>query len=174
MKQSFEQALSFFDEKVLDLIRQRKNIGVITHIDCDGISSGSIVTKALVRAGAKCTVTTTKEITKNVIENMKNDSRDFHIITDLGGGFAKLLDENLDDRWCVLDHHEIPQDEYDNERVINAWKYGIDGGTEICAGGMAYQAAKVLNEKNSDLAAAAVVSALGDRQDVGEKNHLPD
>jgi len=34
---------------------------------------------------------------------------------------------------------------------------------------MAYLAAKSLDEKNVDLAGVAVVSALGDRQDQGEK-----
>jgi len=69
----------------------------------------------------------------------------------------------------VLDHHEILEAEHENERVINAWKFGIDGGTEICAGGMAYLAANSLDGKNVDLSPIAVVSALGDRQDQGEK-----
>ena len=70
---------------------------------------------------------------------------------------------------CIRDSHEIPEEEYDNERVINAWKFGIDGGLEICAGGMTYLASKSLNKKNEDLAAIAVISAIGDRQDKGEK-----
>jgi single-stranded-DNA-specific exonuclease len=169
MEKSFEKALTFFEEKITDLIKSGKKISVITHIDCDGITSGSIITKALIREGAKCTVRTEKEFNKSLAENLKKDSRDFHIITDLGGGFARVLDENLGDNWVVLDHHQIPDEEFDNERVINAWKYGIDGGKEICAGGMAFQAAKSLDEKNIDLAGVAVVSALGDRQDQGEK-----
>ncbi len=169
MEKSFEKALLFFEEKITDLIKSGKKISVITHIDCDGITSGSIITKALIRAGAKCTVRTEKEFNKSLVENLKKDSRDFHIITDLGGGFAKVLDENLQDNWVILDHHQIPDEEFDNERVINAWKYGIDGGKEICAGGMAFHAAKSLDEKNIDLAGVAVVSALGDRQDQGEK-----
>ena len=87
----------------------------------------------------------------------------------MAGGFAKDIDQHLGENWFVLDHHQIPDDELDNQRVINAWKYGIDGGVEICAGGMAYLAAKALDEKNTDLSAVAVVSALGDRQDQGEK-----
>ncbi|MFB5646243.1 MAG: DHHA1 domain-containing protein, partial [Nitrosopumilaceae archaeon] len=97
------------------------------------------------------------------------NSRDLHVITDLGGGFAKDLDESLGENWMVLDHHEISEDEHENERVINAWKFGINGGTEICAGGMAYLAANSLDDKNVDLSPIAVVSALGDRQDQGEK-----
>jgi len=169
MEKNFEQALVNFKDKISDCIKSKKSISVTTHIDCDGITSGSIITKALIRAGANCTVTTAKEMNKKVIEGLKNDQRDFHVITDLGGGFAKDLDGGLSDNWLVLDHHQIPDEELDNERVINAWKYGIDGGTQICAGGMAYQAAKIMDGKNSDLAWVAVVSALGDRQDQGEK-----
>ena len=169
MTKSLDDSLSYFKDKVSDCIKSGKSISVTTHIDCDGLTSGSIITKALIRAGAKCTVRTSKEFSKKIAESFKTDSRDFHIITDLAGGFANTLDETLGDNWIVLDHHQIPEEEKDNQNVINAWSYGIDGGTEICAGGMAYLASMALDERNSDLSAIAVVSALGDRQDQGER-----
>jgi len=169
MTRSLDESLSFFKDKISDCIKSKKSISVTTHIDCDGLTSGSIITKALIRAGAKCTLRTSKEFSQNVIDSLKQDSRDFHIVTDLGGGFANNLDQALGEEWIVLDHHQISETEHENPRVINAWKYGIDGGTEICAGGMAYLAAKSLDEKNSDLSAVAVVAALGDRQDQGER-----
>ena len=162
-------ALSYFHDKVSDCIKAGRNISVITHLDCDGITSGSIVTKSLVRSGAQCTVRTVNEFSKNLIDKIKNDSRQFHIITDLGGGFSKDLDNVLGDDWIVVDHHQIPQEEFDNERVINAWKYDIDGGLDVSAGGMAYLVSKALHKENTDLAWIAVVAALGDRQDRGEK-----
>ncbi len=169
MTNKLDAALSYFHDKVSDCIKSGKNISVITHLDCDGITSGSIVTKSLVRSGAKCTVRTVNEFNKNLIDRMKNDSREFHIITDLGGGFANELHLGLDDNWIVVDHHQIPDEEFDNERVINAWKYDIDGGLEVSAGGMAYLVSKALHKENTDLAWIAVVAALGDRQDQGEK-----
>jgi single-stranded-DNA-specific exonuclease len=169
MTKTLDESLSFFRDKISDCIKSKKSISVTTHIDCDGLTSGSIITKALIRAGARCTVRTSKEFSKKVIDSLKKDSRDFHIITDLAGGFANNLDESLGENWIVLDHHQISEKEHDNQKVINAWKYGIDGGTEICAGGMAYLAAMALDDKNSDLSAIAVVSALGDRQDQGER-----
>ena len=169
MTKSLDESLSFFKDIISDCIKSRKSIFVTTHIDCDGLTSGSIITKSLIRAGAKCTVRTSKEFSKKIVESFKTDSRDFHIITDLGGGFAKELNENLGDNWIVLDHHQISEEELDNQNVINAWKYGIDGGVEICAGGMTYLASTALDEKNSDLSSIAVVSALGDRQDQGER-----
>lgn len=169
MTKTLDEALSFFKDKISDCIKSKKSISVTTHIDCDGLTSGSIITKALIRAGARCTVRTSKEFSKKVIDSLKKDSRDFHVITDLAGGFANNLDESLGENWVVLDHHQISEKEQNNQKVINAWKYGIDGGTEICAGGMAYLAAMALDDKNSDLSAIAVVSALGDRQDQGER-----
>jgi len=169
MANNLDSALSYFHDKVSDCIKAGKSISVITHLDCDGITSGSIVTKSLIRSGARCTVRTVNECSKNLIEKLKNDSRDLHIITDLGGGFAKDLDAALDDSWIVVDHHQIPKEEFDDERVINAWKYNIDGGREVSAGGMCYLVSKALHKENTDLAWIAVVSALGDRQDQGEK-----
>jgi len=169
MTKAFEESLSLFKDKISDCIKSRKSILITTHIDCDGLTSGSIIAKALIREGARCTLRTSKEFSKNVVESFKTDSRDFHIITDLGGGFGKDLNQTLGDNWIILDHHQISEEEKDNQNIINAWKYGIDGGSEICAGGMAYLAANALNEKNSDLSALAVVSALGDRQDQGER-----
>lgn len=169
MTRSLDESLSFFKDKISDCIKSKKSISVTTHIDCDGLTSGSIITKAIIREGAKCTLRTSKEFSQNVIDSLKQDSRDFHIVTDLGGGFANNLDQALGEEWIVLDHHQISETEHENPRVINAWKYGIDGGTEICAGGMAFLAAMSLDEKNSDLSAVAVVAALGDRQDQGER-----
>jgi single-stranded-DNA-specific exonuclease len=169
MTSKLDASLSYFHDKVSDCIKSGRNISVITHLDCDGITSGSIVTKSLIRSGAKCTVRTVNEFNKNLVDRMKNDSREFHIITDLGGGFAKELDSGLDDNWIVVDHHQIPEEEFDNERVINAWKYDIDGGVEVSAGGMAYLVSNALHKENTDLAWIAVVAALGDRQDQGEK-----
>ena len=169
MTKGFEESLSLFKDKISDCIKSQKSISITTHIDCDGLTSGSIIAKALIREGAKCTLRTSKEFSKNIVESFKTDSRDFHIVTDLGGGFAKDLNQTLEDDWIVLDHHQISEEEKDNQNVINAWKYGMDGGSEICAGGMAYLAAMALDEKNSDLSEIAVVSALGDRQDQGDR-----
>lgn len=169
MGKPLDQHLSNFNDVISDLIKNNKDISVVTHIDCDGLTSGAIMTKALIRAGAKVTVRTTKEMSTQTIKTMESDSRDFHVITDLGGGFGKQLNESLGQNWFVLDHHEISEEEHENDNIINAWKYGINGGIEICAGGMAFLAAKALDRKNSDLAPIAVVSALGDRQDQGEK-----
>ena len=138
MGKVLKESLSNFRDKVKNCIKNRKLILVTTHIDCDGITSGSIISNALIRSGAKCTVRTTNEFSSHLVQKLRNEENYFHIITDLGGGFGKEIGDNLGDNWFVLDHHEIPEEEHDIKNVINAWKFGIDGGKEICAGGMAY------------------------------------
>ena len=172
MGKILQESLSNFSDRISDAVKAKKNILVTTHIDCDGITSGSIISKALIRYGAKCTVRTTNEFSESLVNRMQKETRDLHIITDLGGGFGNLLNEKLSDNWMILDHHEISEDEHENELVINAWKFDMDGGVEICAGGMAYLAANALDEANDDLSRIAVVSALGDRQDQGERKSI--
>ena len=169
MGKILQESLSNFSDRISDAVKAKKNILVTTHIDCDGITSGSIISKALIRYGAKCTVRTTNEFSENLVNRMQKETRDLHVITDLGGGFGNLLNEKLSDNWMVLDHHEISEDDHENELMINAWKFDMDGGVEICAGGMAYLAANSLDDANEDLSRIAVVSALGDRQDQGER-----
>ena len=169
MSQSIDESLSLFSDSVADAVKSRRSVIIMTHMDCDGLVSGAIMAKAAMRAGARCTVTTAKSFSQKQIARLSDSKRDLHIITDLGSGSAAALGESLGDRWLVLDHHQIPDGEADNPRVINAWKYGMDGGKQICSGGMAYLAARSLDDRNEDLSALAVVAALGDRQDCGDK-----
>jgi RecJ-like exonuclease len=104
----------------------------------------------------------------NVIEQLKSDSHDFYIITDLGTGMARELFHSLNNKWIIIDHHQIPQEEMTadyNDQILNSWKYNIDGGSEISAGGMAYMVANAIDRKNKDLSITAIISAIGDRQD---------
>lgn len=169
------QALKPFCEKINDVVENDNEISIITHLDADGIISGSIISMSLVRLGAKCTVRTVADMTLDVIEQMRFENHDFYIITDLGGGMANKLLRALDKRWVIIDHHQICQEEITadyNDQVLNAWKFGINGCNEICAGVMAYMVASTLDRKNRDLSSTAIVSAIADRQDRGDKRSL--
>lgn len=168
----FQDALRSFCEKISGVISSGKEIAVITHVDADGITSGSIITKALIRKNARCVLRTVSDMNPNVMAMLKDENHGFYIITDLGAGFAGEFEKALQENWLVIDHHQLPKEEEENDRVLNAWKYGIDGGLEVCAGGMAYMVASTLDSKNKDLSALAVVAAVADRQDQGEKKSL--
>jgi RecJ-like exonuclease len=169
---ALNEELRSFRDKISDAISADREIAVITHIDADGITSGSIITKALVRKNAKCVLRTTSDLNPNTVARLKEEGHEFYIITDLGAGFAAQLDEALGEKYLVIDHHQLPETEMNNERVVNAWKYGIDGGKEVSAAGMAYMVASALDSRNRDLSCLAVVGAVADRQDQGEKKSL--
>ena len=169
------QALKAFCDKIESMVENEKEISIISHLDADGIASGSIISSALARLGAKCAVRTVSDMTLNVIAQMRSENHDFYIITDLGAGMVNEFNQALDNRWTIIDHHQIPEQDMsidDNDQILNAWKYGIDGGKEISAGGMAYMVATTLDRKNKNLSPIAIVSALADRQDQGDKQSL--
>ena len=123
---SLDAALGMFRDMVNECIKADRPILVMSHIDCDGLAAGSIMAKALIRAGARCTVSTAKEFGDSAIKFLKSRSQDLCIVTDLGGGFASKMDESLGGgKWVMLDHHQMLDEETDNPGVINAWKYGI-------------------------------------------------
>ena len=62
MTKAFEESLSLFKDKISDCIKSNKSISITTHNDCDGLTSGSIITKALIREGANYTLTNIKRI----------------------------------------------------------------------------------------------------------------
>lgn len=172
MSDRLTDALKHFCEKLRTSVEGGNEVAIITHLDADGIIAGSIMAMAFRRMGARYSVRTVSDMNSSVVENMKADGRDFYVITDLGGGWASNLRKALDDKWVIIDHHEITEEEIltdDDGQILNPWKFGIDGGREVSAGGMAYMVASTLDLKNRDLSAIAVVSAVADRQDQGDK-----
>jgi RecJ-like exonuclease len=164
-----------FCEKIRSIGENGNEIFIITHLDADGIISASIICSALTRLGAKCTIRTVSDLTLDLIEQIQSENHDFYMVTDLGGGMANELFKALNNKWMIIDHHQIPSEEMlgdYNDQILNAWKYSIDGGKEICAGGMAYLVANTIDRKNRDLSSIAVVSAIADRQDQGDKKSL--
>ncbi len=175
MSDRLTDALKHFCEKLRTSVEGGNEVAIITHLDADGITAGSIMAMALRRMGARYSVRAVSDMNSSLVENMKADGRDFYVITDLGGGWASNLRKALDNKWVIIDHHEITEEEIltdDNGQILNPWKFGIDGGREVSAGGMAYMVASTLDLKNRDLSAIAVVSAVADRQDQGDRRSL--
>ena len=64
MTKEFQESLSLFKDKVSDCIKSNKSISITTHNDCDGLTSGSIITKALIREGANVRLGHQKNLVK--------------------------------------------------------------------------------------------------------------
>ena len=167
-----DDALHYACDKINHAIARDQDIIVVSHNDADGIVAASILAKMLLRKGARFSVRNVSDMNDQVIDTLKQEKHDLYIITDLGAGFADKFEQAFNDSWIVLDHHELANEEYDKENMINVWKYGIDGAKEVCAGSLCYLLAEHMDSKNKDLSALAIVAALADRQDQGDKKSL--
>lgn len=178
MSDAFTHALKHFCERLRAVIEGGNEVAIISHLDADGIASGSIIAMALRRIGARYSVRTVSCMNGSVLETMRGNDRDFYIITDLGWVWTSRLRNAIGDKWLIIDHHQVPEtqelkeQEHDDGQILNPWKYGIDGRKDVSAGGMAYMVASTLDPRNRDLSAMAVVSAVADSQDQGDKKSL--
>ena len=157
---------------ILKAARGGKRILVVTHIDADGLCSGSIVFASLMRKGANVVLRTVPDLDSGVISDLEAQKYDFYIFTDLASTLVAELEAAFKGRYLVLDHHQIPPEYSGNPSVVNAWAYGFDGGKEACSSAMAYFFASALDPANDDLSPLAVVGALADRQDGGQGRSL--
>ncbi len=157
---------------LLKVARAGKKILVVTHIDADGLCSGSIVFASLMRKGANVAVRALPDLHPKAISDLASEKHDFYLFTDLASTLIPQLESAFGGRYLVLDHHQIPEADAGNPSVVNAWNYGYDGGTEACSSAMAYLLAVSMDPVNDDLSPLAVVGALADRQDAGPGRSL--
>jgi len=158
--------------KVLKVARSGKKILVVTHVDADGLCSGSVVFAALARKGANVALRALPDLDSMSISELEGQKFDFYVFTDLGSTLVAELDSAFGDRYLVLDHHQIAEGDSRNPSVVNAWAYGYDGGGEACSSSMAHFFAVTLDPENEDLSPLPVVGALADRQDAGPGRSL--
>ncbi len=157
---------------ILRIARQGKKILVVTHIDADGLTSGSLVFAALTRKGANVTLRSIPDLDQRFISELKDGRFDYCIFTDLASSLLAQISEALDGRFLVIDHHQLAEEDMSNPSVVNAWQFGLDGGTEACSSTMAYFFARAVDERNIDLAYLSIVGAVADRQDKGPGRSL--
>ncbi|MDO8538131.1 MAG: DHH family phosphoesterase [archaeon] len=157
-----------FDAKakqIASFLKQEDNFVVVNHFDADGLSSGSIIIKALQRENKSFQIKTTKQIYHATIEEIKQLGEKI-IFIDFGSGQLDLLQQSFS-QFAVIDHHQTMPVEHDLH--FNPLLFGFDGGFELSGAGAAYFIAKEMNKKNFDLSPLAIVGAVGDIQDMSGK-----
>ena len=154
-------------QRLADIIRRRKKVKVVTHIDADGICAGAIASMALERAGIEWEVEFVKQLDPETVDKLRG-SMDGRLVwfTDLGSGQLEML-KGID---CIISDHHTPSGETDIPSV-NPHLHRISGATELSGAGAAYLVAREMDGANIDLAALAIVGAIGDMQD-GQNCHL--
>jgi len=167
---SFDERASSIAE-VLSRIPSGEEMLIISHLDADGLSAGSLMLQALLRSGASPQLRIVKQLDEEVIKEVSQSKLRFIVFTDMGSGQKSLL-KNIGDRtFLVVDHHPPEQVETDLLE-LNPHLFGFDGSTDLSAAGTAYLLAVKMNKANRSLIPLAIVGALGDIQDKGERGML--
>lgn len=171
-------ALAARAEAAARRLREADEVLLASHIDADGLTSAAVATKSLERAGIPVTTTFEKQLDEDAIATIAATDYDTVLFTDFGSGQLDVITEHEAAGAftpIIADHHQ-PADA-DTEYHVNPLLEGIDGGSELSGAGAAYVLARALadcsrdsedhaTQGNRDLAALAVVGAVGDMQTV--------
>lgn len=141
------------------MIKSAESALVIAHIDADGITAASIASLTLEREGINHKVKFIKKLDPPVLQSVLDEKYEVLWFVDLGSGMYSKMDE----RCIVADHHR--PDSLETERHVNPHLYGIDGSSEVSGSGVTYAISVAMNENNRDLAALAIIGAVGDFQE---------
>ena len=147
-----------------EIIENAEDIKVYSHIDCDGICSGAILSTILDRQNKEHEI---EFVNLDVLDNIELD-HDLTIFSDLGSGQHIDTNAKKGQKIIILDHHPPLRDiDYKDDKdytflEINPMYHGIDGSYYVCGGGLCYFLAKEFGY--TDLSWIGVLSAIGDMQ----------
>ena len=147
--------------KANEMIRKAEDIKIYSHIDCDGISAGAILSTTLDRLEIDHEI---EFISLDRIPKLENEN-ELTIFSDLGSG--QDLDHFItsQSKVLILDHHP-PLRKISTAGngflEVNPHHYGLDGSHDISGGGMCYLLARTFGF--NDLSWIGVLSAIGDMQ----------
>ncbi|MCD6510090.1 MAG: DHH family phosphoesterase [Thermoprotei archaeon] len=176
-KRLLDQGLDEAVEALVEWSKSGKPALLISHYDADGITSASIMIKVLNDLAIPFHVKIVNQLDEPTLRRLEKllERHEFLIFTDLGSGQRNLLSRYADKNILVVDHHQPIGGLADNVKAwieVNPRLYDINGNTEACASTMSYLIARRLSSSNISLAPIAIVGALGDMQDCGEKGQL--
>ena len=174
-KKNLYDRLAQFNERIESAVENEKSIALVSSLNADGMCSSGIASVYIFRLGGKCSIRTVSELTPEILADLESSGNDLFIIMDLGNITASKLRNSLGSKWLLLDRKSIVDGAEENlpeDQSDSLASYGVDDEREISSGGLVYLLALEASNKNKDLSTLAVVSALAEKQDVGEKKSL--
>jgi RecJ-like exonuclease len=148
-------------KEIVNIIKKSKQIHIVSHIDADGLTAGSIAYKTLERIGKDFTIEFVKQLDEKVVKNIKDNNYELVWFTDLGSNISTNYN---DINMIITDHHECPENS-NKSFHLNPHLFNFDGSYNISGAGTTYFVSKAMDKKNMDLSALAIVGACGDLQD---------
>jgi len=153
-----------------DRLRAAEEVLLASHIDADGLTSAAVAATALERAGLPFEVVFSKQLDEDEIAAIAATDYETVLFTDFGSGQLDVIaaHEAAGEFTPVVADHHRPAD-VEAEYHLNPLLEGLDGSAELSGAGAAHVLARALegDGDNRDLAALAVVGAVGDMQASG-------
>jgi RecJ-like exonuclease len=133
--------------------------------------------RALLRLKLRFHISIYRHLDDDIINQISEEKNwDLIIFTDLASSKLEQLGEiSKTHPVIILDHHQVDSSQVIPSGLIllNPHIYeGLDGSSDISGAGIAYFVCTSLNSRNQDGAIYAIIGALGDRQDCGERGAL--
>jgi RecJ-like exonuclease len=156
-------------KKGVEIFKKTKGpVRIVSHFDCDGISSAAILSKAMCNEDRAFNLSIVKNLTEDVLKEVSLEKYKVVIFSDLGSGSLEEINKHLRNKDVfILDHHLFKKVKLEeNVHFLNPLVYGRKEN-EISGAGISYLFAKYLNEKNKEVAHIALVGAIGDIQEGG-------
>jgi RecJ-like exonuclease len=156
-------------------LRVADEVLLVSHIDADGLTSAGVASTALSRSNIAHEVAFEKQLDADRTAAIADTGYETVLFTDFGSGqLASIVEHERagDFTPVVVDHHR-PADA-ETEYHLNPLLEGIDGAAELSGAGASYLLARALEPDGvdtRDLAALAVVGAVGDMQASDGKLH---
>ncbi|RDZ66169.1 recombinase RecJ [Haloferax sp. Atlit-12N] len=166
-------------------LRDADRVLLASHIDADGLTSAGIASTALERAGIPFETVFCRQLDEAAVADIAATDYDTVLFTDFGSGQLDIIAEYEaagDFHPVIADHHQ-PAEGVETDHHLNPLRFGLNGASELSGAGASYVLARALEPEsadghspsaretgshagdNRDLAALAVVGAVGDMQD---------
>jgi len=151
-----------------DRLRAADDVLLASHIDADGLTSAAVAASALERAEIPFETVFSKQLDAEEVAAIAATDYDTVLFTDFGSGQLDIIGDHEaagDFTPVIADHHRPAETE--TEFHLNPLLFDIDGSSELSGAGASYVLARALEPDgadNRDLAALAVVGAVGDMQ----------
>jgi len=152
-------------------LQMADSVLLASHIDADGLTSAAIASRALERAEIPFETVFFNQLDADELDSVAASDHETVLFTDFGSGQLDCIvdhEQAGDFTPIIADHHQ-PADA-DTEYHLNPLLVGINGASELSGAGASYVLARALartheqDTDNRDLAALAVVGAVGDMQ----------